>query len=421
MQIVTIKNADTLTEISDILYLLQQSEEKKMGTIRTKGKCPVCQESFKLIKKLGYICPDCKITPLRFYIDLSHKGQRIRIFSDKQGQPLDTYQRAVNLLSHINYELKNHSFDPTKYIKAELEKFYISNLFEIWKSTKGDCSPHYARQLRFVSSYIFSYFKAATDIRELRTYDIENFYSSLKGISAKSKYNIMGVLKSFINYLHRLEYIQVKPIFPKISFQEPQWKWLSIDQQALIFSNIPENDKPIFLFMALHGCRPGEARAIKVSDIDLKQQSVKIQRVFSTNVLRNTTKNKKNRIIPVHPDFLSILLKSSRDKLPEAFLFTNPRTGNPYSDTTLKEIWYKAIKKTDIKITMYEGLRHSFASQRASAGMPLYLISKVLGHSDIRVTQRYAHTSLDALRIVVENKPAEDKTVTRLSPRAKLH
>ena len=83
------------------------------GVIRTKEVCSVCQESFVEIKKLGYICPTHKTTPKRFFVDLFYKGQRLKIYSDKQGQPLDTYQRASSLLAHINYEIKNHLFDPS--------------------------------------------------------------------------------------------------------------------------------------------------------------------------------------------------------------------------------------------------------------------------------------------------------------------
>lgn len=36
-------------------------------------------------------------------------------------------------------------------------------------------------------------------------------------------------------------------------------------------------------------------------------------------------------------------------------------------------------------------LRHTFASHLAQAGVPLYTISKLLGHSDIKMTMRYAH------------------------------
>lgn len=423
-------NRDVRYHPFDAILTLLEDDKSMKGVVRARGKCPSCKQDFQYIsKKLGYICKSCKITPSRFYVDLFYQGKRLRLFSDKTGQVLDSYQRSLNLLSHINYELDAHTFDLSSYLKAELEKFYFSTLFKTWKDSKENCSPHYLRQIEYAESYIFLkredrflYFRPTTDVRDIRTSDIEKFYHSLKNISPKSRYNIVGILKSFVNYLYRLEYIKHKPVFPQITLPEPSWKWLSEEQQALIFSHIPEKDKPIFIFMALHGSRPGEARGLKVLDINFNQQSITIQRAFSLNILRNTTKNKRIRVIPIHPDFIEILSQCSRDKLPEAFVFTNPRTGKSYADTTLREIWYVATKKAGIKITLYEGVRHSFASQRVSNSISLYLVSKCLGHSDLRVTQRYAQVSLEALRVAVENKSRakiiplqQSKTVTRPS------
>ncbi len=47
-------------------------------------------------------------------------------------------------------------------------------------------------------------------------------------------------------------------------------------------------------------------------------------------------------------------------------------------------------------------LRHTFAARLLQAGVDLYKISKLLGHKDITVTQRYAHHCPDSLREGVE-------------------
>ena len=47
-------------------------------------------------------------------------------------------------------------------------------------------------------------------------------------------------------------------------------------------------------------------------------------------------------------------------------------------------------------------LRRTFATRLAQAGVDLYKISKLLGHKDIKMTQRYAHHCPDSLRDGVE-------------------
>ena len=48
-------------------------------------------------------------------------------------------------------------------------------------------------------------------------------------------------------------------------------------------------------------------------------------------------------------------------------------------------------------------LRHTFASLCAQSGHDLYLIKQALNHSDIQVTQRYAHLTSDNLRTAVQS------------------
>ena len=43
-------------------------------------------------------------------------------------------------------------------------------------------------------------------------------------------------------------------------------------------------------------------------------------------------------------------------------------------------------------------LRHSFASIGAGGGLSLQIIGRLLGHSQMRTTQRYAHLADDPLR-----------------------
>ncbi len=47
-------------------------------------------------------------------------------------------------------------------------------------------------------------------------------------------------------------------------------------------------------------------------------------------------------------------------------------------------------------------LRHTFAARLAQAGVDIFKISKLLGHKDIKMTQRYAHHCPDSLRDGVE-------------------
>ncbi len=70
----------------------------------------------------------------------------------------------------------------------------------------------------------------------------------------------------------------------------------------------------------------------------------------------------------------------------------------------LKSAWRRARVKKDVDMphVNFHDLRHSCASIMLSMGVDLYTISKVLGHSNIATTQRYAHLQVDAQRAALE-------------------
>ena len=43
--------------------------------------------------------------------------------------------------------------------------------------------------------------------------------------------------------------------------------------------------------------------------------------------------------------------------------------------------------------------RHSFASNLVNSGTSLYLVSKLLGHSSTKMTEKYAHPNLDSMKV----------------------
>ena len=85
-----------------------------------------------------------------------------------------------------------------------------------------------------------------------------------------------------------------------------------------------------------------------------------------------------------------------KGNMPEAFVFINPRTGMSYSQDTMTRIWnnVRSAAKINDGLRLYDASRHSFASQLVNAGTPLNKVSKLLGHSSTKMTEKYAHQQL---------------------------
>ncbi len=393
------------------------------GTIRTKERCPKCEEKFA-----GHplACPKCLTKPNRYYIDLYQaRFGRIKIYSDKTGLALDSHERANRVLESIRYEIDQHIFDPARYIAANIKDFRFEVRVEGWYQSKfkevekGNLAESYTSKLRlYIDKYYLSFFKGM-DVRDIRTFHIQQFYEQLPSTkSLKYLKNILCGLKHFLNTLHRFEYIAQKPIFPVIQVNQVTPKWIDYETQLKALESIPFEDRPIFAFLMFQGVRPGEACALKVKDLNFKERYVLISRTFSYGKLRERVKSKVSRPRLINPALLSMLTDLCKDKFPENFVFINPRTRTFYSDEALFRIWDKVRKQLNIDITLYEGTRHSLASIAVCNGASLNAIKDVLGHTDIRTTLKYAHSNLESQKVVFQIPEKVVQIAPRFSPKA---
>jgi site-specific recombinase XerD len=107
------------------------------------------------------------------------------------------------------------------------------------------------------------------------------------------------------------------------------------------------------------------------------------------------TKLGESRIVPINSELLKVL-KSMNNGTKK--LFT-------HNDDYVNRKFKKYLKKVEIKdwkaLTIHN-LRHTFASHLVMEGTDLYIVSKLLGHNSIAVTQMYAHLASDYLKVSVE-------------------
>jgi integrase len=384
------------------------------GVIRVPNnqKCPRCNSFFKrvILKNafnIAYRCPDCLTIPTRYYLDIHYKGERIRIFSDRQGMPLDTLQRAIDLLAHINYEIDNHCFDPSRYVRSEQKELYVMNLCERFLAFKiPSIAPSYQKDYRRMINIAKDYFKT-TDIRDLqRKIYIINFKEYLEKtftLSGKSIKNILDLFKTFLNYCRNdLEIIDTVPAFPEVDLIPFNSKWVLEEEKKALFELVPDEHKPIFAFLMLQGCRPSEVRALKVKNVNQERQQITIMATFSSRTYREKRKGRRSKAvtIPIHSELQGYITDRVKNNLPEAFIFVNRKTGRYYSLDTLDRIWAKVREKArlDKGVRLYDASRHSVVSTLCNNGTSSYKASKLIGVGTRMIEDRYAHCMAEDLR-----------------------
>ncbi|MCL5238799.1 MAG: hypothetical protein M1353_13330 [Nitrospirae bacterium] len=142
--------ADYLTFLEWVNYFLVLGESAMKGVIRPisrQKKCLAYNASYVRQDKMGFVCPNDPNhkQPNRFQIEIynSEKKRTDYVCSDKQGLPLDSYERALNLLAIINVEMEQHTFDVSNYVKSELSKYYVGNLLDRFTAVQDNLNSSY--------------------------------------------------------------------------------------------------------------------------------------------------------------------------------------------------------------------------------------------------------------------------------------
>lgn len=94
------------------------------------------------------------------------------------------------------------------------------------------------------------------------------------------------------------------------------------------------------------------------------------------------------------------LLRSVRPTEGNPFIFPSPATGRP--SPSLHFPWRRIRKTADLLDVRLHDLRHSFASFLVNEGVSLYVVQGLLGHTQAKTTQRYAHLANETLAEAAE-------------------
>lgn len=162
--------------------------------------------------------------------------------------------------------------------------------------------------------------------------------------------------------------------------------YITKTQTKRLMKAVEESKNPhlkyIIPFLLLSGARKSEVLRAKWRDIDYERN------VWTIPI----TKNKKIRKIPISDQLLKLIKTIPNTS---QYLFPAPIKKGHYTDVARP--WYHARAKAGLHSLKLHDLRHSFASALVNSGRSLYEVQMLLGHSSMRMTQRYAHLNNESL------------------------
>jgi integrase/recombinase XerD len=136
------------------------------------------------------------------------------------------------------------------------------------------------------------------------------------------------------------------------------------------------------------GLRHGEIRHLEIEWIDFERRQIHLP--------ARITKNGLPRSLPI-PVTLADTLKAYCARTPGPYLFGGQE---PY--TTFQNFFSAACRRAGLKGIRFHDLRHTFASWWVQRGGNIYQLQKLLGHSSVQVTERYAHLATAELSEIMD-------------------
>jgi len=214
--------------------------------------------------------------------------------------------------------------------------------------------------------------------------------------------NLIGCLSSFYGYLHDFGFLvdeDGRPVAnPMLAIEAPRIEsgppdWLRADEDEKLLST-PMNDQEAILvwLLRLTGVRLGEALALRWSNVDLTEGTISVER----------SKFGKSRVLPILPELVprlrawSAYVESKGLYDPHGFvLITRNRT--PWTQQHAEKLVRRVGERAELarRLTPHK-LRRTFGSHLLNRGLRIEVVSALLGHSHVGITQKSYAQLLDS-------------------------
>lgn len=232
-------------------------------------------------------------------------------------------------------------------------------------------------------------------LNEITRQQIQTFHASVKaeGLSAASADHHLKLIRHSLNLAVEWGMVEKNPAAGIKQFNEDNKVEHYLDDEELnrLVSVLRANDPPmvcqVALFLLSTGARLSEALQAQWSQVDRQSR---VWRIPATN-----SKSKRVRSIPLNDSAIEVLDRLGTEGKFD-HLFINLQTEERL--TAVNKVWGRLRVKAGLPHLRLHDLRHQFASFLVNAGHTIYEVQKILGHSDTKVTERYAHLSLGTLQ-----------------------
>lgn len=182
----------------------------------------------------------------------------------------------------------------------------------------------------------------------------------------------------------------------KLREAQPVTRTLADDEQTRLFAKLPDSLKPIVEFALMTGQRKAEIVTMRWADVDLMNARATVW-----------AKGQRPHTFPLTPAMVALIANQPK-VCAQVFTYVAERSSPsrpdrvqrikgqryPFSAQGWDRKWRKALKDAGIEGYRFHDNRHTAATRAGS----IEIANILLGHSDMRTTQRYFHPREDDVR-----------------------
>jgi integrase len=246
--------------------------------------------------------------------------------------------------------------------------------------------------------------------KDIRPEDIEIIKINLikeDRITKTSINRVLELIRTVLNFAVRRLYIAYSPMkaVRMLPIEEQPFDYWNSEEASkfLSFCNEKYSGKKrwpyvFYLILLKTGIRLGEALGLTWDSVIFDKNLICISATYDKSMkqIKKTTKSKKIRHVGIDDEIKFELLKIKQESCSE-YLFTNKEGGNQKHDTIRKRYYDVDTLASGVRRIKIHDLRHTFASHFIMNGEDIFTLQRILGHSDSKMTMRYAHLAPDYL------------------------
>lgn len=319
---------------------------------------------------------------LRYYIGKSAKFETIHIPDasktlKRHCDELEAQRKVKQLEGSFNKTVKRST--PT-----------LREILEEYHSIKKTSGEHQKNQKYTLNSHLEKF--ADSPIDRIGSAGLQKIINSMleRGSSPRTAQSVKQLVRTLFNHAIKKGYTEKNPgqdmEIPK--FDNKVYFSLNDDETEKLYEAITNYPlimpRAIFIFL-MNGRRRGETLQMKWEYINFKAKE------YTTPAEIN--KPGKTITFPLTDDIEMALQMLGAKK--EGWIFTHDGKNPAYKD--VRHHWEKILKTAGIEKMRLHDLRHLIGYRASKAGVPLQVISRTLGHSNIQTTMRYSNADHSAI------------------------